>query len=125
MNVHLIDQNSEDLLFLFDLLTNGGFNVEASSTAVDGLDRIARVRPGLVLCEFEMQDLNGLEVLERVKRLSPLTEVVLMSDWGGWLQHEEVRRRGGLDLLLKPFGRRDVLRIVERLAADPSRRKPA
>jgi DNA-binding NtrC family response regulator len=69
--------------------------------------------------------MNGLEVLERVKRLSPMTEVVLMSAWGGWLQHEEVLRRGGLDLLLKPFRRRDVLRIVERLVSDPSRRKPA
>lgn len=125
MNVYLIDRSSEDLLFLFDLLSNGGFHVEASSTAADALERIEKVRPGLVLCEFEMTDLNGLEVLERVKRRCPGTQVVLMSEWGGWLQHDEVIRRGGLDLLLKPFGRRDVLRVVERAAGAPGRREPA
>jgi DNA-binding NtrC family response regulator len=115
MNIHLVDCDSEDLLFLFDLLTNGGFNVEASSDASEALKRIAKMQPTMVFCEVDMPEIGGLEMLERTKSVSPQTEVVLMARWGGPLRPEDVQQKGGLDLLWKPFGRRDVLRVVERV----------
>ena len=113
--IHLVDDDSETLLFLFDFLSDAGFQVSASSSSSDALACISRTHPKLVICDWEMPEINGLELLEQVKTCSPESRVILMAEGGGWLQHEEVIRRGGLDLLFKPCGRKAVLRAVERV----------
>ncbi len=113
--IHLVDKDSDNLIYLFDFLSIEGFSVAASSTASDALKCIARVRPRVVICEWEMPEITGLELIDEVRTISPQTQVILMTQEGGWLQREEVLRRGGLDLLFKPCRPRAVLRAVERI----------
>ena len=113
--IHLVDKDSENLIYLFDFLSIEGFSVAASSNTSDAIKCIARTRPRIVLCEWDMPEMSGLEILDEVRRISPQTQVILMAQEGGWLNLEEVLRRGGIDLLFKPCRPRAVMRAVERL----------
>ena len=113
--IHLVDKDSDNLVFLFDFLSMEGFPVAASSSASDALQYIGRMRPRIVLCEWEMPEMSGLELLDEVKRISPQTRVILMTQEGEGLKLQEVLRRRGIDLLFKPCRPRAVLGAVEHL----------
>jgi DNA-binding NtrC family response regulator len=78
----------------------------------------------VVLCDSELPDIGGLEMIRRVKAASPGTQVILMARRGG-LEVEEVLREGGLDLVFKPFLPQEALQAVERNFGGMGGRVPA
>jgi DNA-binding response OmpR family regulator len=113
--IHLLDHDSEILLSLFDFLSNAGFTVSATSNAGDALQYVTREHPDVLIASMEMSELPGLEVLQRVRELSPSTRVILTSVRADWYGYEDVLRHGGADLVAKPFKGMILLRAVERV----------
>lgn len=113
--IHLVDDDSISLLYLFDHLSAAGFRVAASSSALDALEAISRGKPEIVVCNAEMPDLGGLDLLDRILSLSPRTMVLLMGSDETLQEREDARRRGALDYLLKPCRAQTVIQAVERI----------
>jgi DNA-binding NtrC family response regulator len=61
-----------------------------------------------------MPEMDGLELLQRIREISPSTRVVLTSACADWPVYEAVLQRGGVDLVPKPFNPMALLRAVER-----------
>ena len=62
------------------VLGEAGFGVTAEAgTAREALDAVARLRPGLVLLDVQLPDLDGFEVLRRLRALPGAPSVVLIS----------------------------------------------
>jgi CheY-like chemotaxis protein len=114
-SIHLVDKDSDNLVYLFDFLSLEGFPVAASSSTPEAIKCIGRMRPKIVLCELEMPEVDGLELLDVVKTMIPQPQVILMAQEGGMLQLEDVLRRGGMELLVKPCRPQAVLRAVEQV----------
>jgi CheY-like chemotaxis protein len=114
-SVHLVDHDSDALLYLFDFLSNAGFHVSASSNTVDALDYVTRSHPELLIAEIEMSEMSGLELSQRAKEVSPATRIILTSTSALRPVHDEVLRRTGADLVLKPFSGIVLLRAVQRV----------
>lgn len=119
----IVDDESDSLTFLFDLLHNEGYRVIPKSNAFEALDEISRSRPWLVISDLRMPDLDGLELLERVKKTSPQTRVILLTAYGTKDLAGEVTRRGGEAVLLKPSTNAEILGAV-RKALESSLPKP-
>jgi|SRR5579862_1177434 two-component system response regulator FixJ len=115
IRIHLIDHDTATLLYLFEELTRAGFHVNASSASLRALDCIAETKPQVLLCNLHMPEIEGLEILEKVRRSSPETSVIFMSSCGDWAVHEEVIQRGAKDLVPKPLTAKVLLRAVERV----------
>jgi DNA-binding response OmpR family regulator len=113
--IHLVDKDSDHLVYLFDFLSMEGFPVAASSSTADALKYIERMRPRIVLCEWEMPDMSGLELIDEVTRVSPQTHIILMAHEREGLSPMTLLQRGGLELLLKPCRPRAILRAVEQI----------
>ena len=99
---------------------NGVFAL--SGQAADGLDGLAlcrKVQAEIVITDIKMPGMNGLELLEEIRKEFPDTQIIIVS---GYEEFENARRAlksGVLDYLLKPIEEdalRDVLmRAAERL----------
>jgi DNA-binding response OmpR family regulator len=113
-SLHLLNHDSEALLFLFDFLSNAGFRVSGSSNVRDGLDYIERERPDLVVANLEMPDLGGLDLLGRLRELSPSTRVIMTSARVDWIVYEDLLRCGGA-FVAAPVKGMSLLRAVERV----------
>ena len=113
-SLHLVDHDSETLLFLFDFLSNAGFRARASSNVSDALDYIERERPDLVIANVEMPDLGGLDLLRRLRELSPSTRVIMTSARVDWIVYEDLLRCGGA-FVTAPVKGMSLLRAVERV----------
>ncbi len=66
------------------------------------LELLEGERPDVMVLDLRMPDLDGLEVLRRVKKLYPELPVVILTGHGSERDEKEARRLGALDYLQKP-----------------------
>lgn len=111
----VVDDESDTLLYLYDLLSSEGFHVEGSSSAQDALDFFRRRVPDVVITDVRMPEMDGLELLERIKRVAPRTRVILLSAFSDDVMRKETIEKGGDALLNKPLRNEDLLRAVGRM----------
>jgi DNA-binding response OmpR family regulator len=95
-------------------LRSAGFKVEVAKTGSEGLEAaLGRERPDLVLLDVMMPEMNGFEVLERIRERDPEMRVLMVTAKG---QEEDKVRGLGLgadDYIVKPFGIGELLARVE------------
>jgi two-component system response regulator (stage 0 sporulation protein F) len=108
----IVDDESDSLGYLFDLLHNEGFRVLPTSNPLDALDYVARKKPSVIISDVRMPDLDGIELLERVKQIAPKTRVILLTAYGDWALYQDILRKGGDGMLLKPSNNQEILRAV-------------
>jgi CheY-like chemotaxis protein len=99
-----VDDHADSRDVMQALLESGGFAVEVAATAAEALAKIDRPDGTyqLVLCDLALPDLDGWDVLRRLKRVSPSTPFVLLTGWAQNLDHQLARRRGVAQVLTKP-----------------------
>jgi DNA-binding NtrC family response regulator len=68
----------------------------------------------ILVSDFKMPEMDGVEVLERVKAQFPSTEVILISNEGDMQTVIDALRLGAADYLTKPFRSQDIWMSVER-----------
>jgi two-component system response regulator HydG len=69
----------------------------------------------IMLADLEMPGLGGVELLARVKRISPHTEVVIMTGSASVSSAVEAMRLGANDYLPKPFHPEEIKLLLERV----------
>ena len=105
-----------------ETLGDRGYDV---SEAGDAASAIRACSPGsraadLVLLDLRLPDCDDLRVLSAIRRLSPLTAVILMTAYGSPELFTEARRLGAFAIVDKPFEMDALQPLVERaLAARP------
>jgi two-component system response regulator HydG len=96
------------------IITRLGHDVDTAGTATEGLDKLGKVPYELVLTDFRLPDLDGLDVLERARAIRPSAEVVLFTGFGSIPLAVEAIKRGAYDFITKPVKRADIERVVSR-----------
>jgi len=99
------------------LLRRDGNEVVLAANGWDGLARIREMRFDLILTDLGMPGLSGWDVARLVKDTSPTTPVALVTGWSEQLDPDEARRRQVDFLVAKPFTRKQLARVLGRVAA--------
>lgn len=100
-------------------LTGHGFQVETAETGEEGLRRHDARRPDLLLLDLGLPDLDGLEVIRRIRAHAD-TPIVVLSARGAEREKVAALDQGADDYLTKPFGVDELLariRVALRHAA--------
>ncbi len=98
-------------------LREEGYDVLTASTATEGLQVFQDNRVDLVVSDVRMPEMDGLELLARVKAMQPDMFVVLLTAHGSIASAVEAMKLGAFDYLTKPFDR-DRLKATVRKAVD-------
>ena len=76
----LIIDDANDVRYLTSMaLSDAGYNVYSASDGVEGLEAMSKRRFDVVLVDYQMPRLNGLQFLETSRSLWPDTPIILMS----------------------------------------------
>ncbi|MFC6980649.1 response regulator [Microbulbifer taiwanensis] len=94
------DQRSRD--FVRGALSRLGFEVVVAQSGVEGVGRFAPGLFSLVITDLHLPDMGGLEVLRKIKHLSPDTAVVVLASDSEVSDVVQALRLGASDYLLKP-----------------------
>jgi len=117
----VVDDESDSLAYLFDLLHNEGYRVLPTSSPLEALEHAAKKKPQLIISDLRMPDMDGMELLDRVRTISPGTRVILLTAYGDWEMLQEVVRKGGEAMLLKPSSNSEILRTVRKALQEVER----
>lgn len=104
----VIDDEPELVAMLGRYLANEGFEVATASSGEEGLDLILDTVPDLVVLDVGLPDLDGFEVLRRLRSSSEVAVIMLTA------RSEEIDRVVGLsvgadDYVTKPFSPRELV----------------
>jgi two-component system KDP operon response regulator KdpE len=120
--VLVVEDDSETRAALVRELETRGYRIDEAIDGRTALWRWERHRPDVVLLDLGLPDMDGLEVIKRIRR-DATTPIVILS--GRYAEREKVAalERGADDYVTKPFGVDELharLRVALRHAAGPA-----
>src|SRR5947199_1856192 len=86
-----------------------GYEFLGAATGQEGLALAERETPDLVLLDVKMPGMDGIEVLERLRRMNESLPVVVVSGHGTISTAVEATKKGAFDFIEKPFASERVL----------------
>lgn len=95
-------------------LEQEGYIVETFLSAGPALKRLEEERFDVVITDYKMKDIDGLEVLRRVKRLYPETEVIIITAFANLDAAIEALRGDAFDFFPKPVKIKDLKESIKR-----------
>jgi len=96
---------------------NNAYQVEEAEDGLIGIEKIKKEDYDLVLCDIKMPKMDGVEVLEAVKKIKPEIPVVMISGHGDLDTAVNTMRLGAFDYISKPPDLNRLLNTV-RIALD-------
>jgi DNA-binding NtrC family response regulator len=103
MKILVIDDEASQRESLQGFLQHIGHEVHAAERAADGLTLLESHALDVVITDFRMPGMNGLEVVESVKKISPLIEIILITAFGDIDLAVSAMKAGAYDFLTKPI----------------------
>ncbi len=102
---------------LVEYLCQEGFAVVACSSGEEAVEQAENRRFDIALCDVHLPGMDGLELLDRLQRISPETFVLLLTAYATVESAVEAFQRGAHDYLMKPILLDEVLSKIRRLLA--------
>lgn len=91
-----------------------GYAVETAATASEAVEKLSRATFDLVITDLRLGDLNGVRILTETKRISPDTEVIIVTAYASLDSAIQAVRQGAYDYLVKPFNLDDLVLTARR-----------
>ncbi len=113
------EENIRDSFRMF--LEDYDYQILEAKNGREGLEIFAQEAPDLVLCDLRMPEVDGLEVIETIKKQSPDTPIIVVSGTGIIADAIEAIRCGAWNYLLKPIQDMPVLLHAINQALERSR----
>ena len=102
-NILVIDDEEQMLDSLKLTLQQTGYLVSTAKTGAEGLALFDGGDYNLVLADLQLPDMEGLEVLRRIKDKQPSIEVIIISGYGSVNKAVEATKAGAFHFIEKPF----------------------
>lgn len=90
-------------------LEDSGFVVFEANNGIEALDIIRDKKPDLVISDINMPNMNGLELLEQIKKDDPDMPFIVMSSTELMTDVIEALRQGAIDFVVKPISNMALL----------------
>ena len=111
-SIVIIDDETEILNVLSRYLTrNANFSVTTYSNPISALNAVGNSKVDLVLLDIMMPQMNGLEVLEKLKAKDPEQKVIMMTAYSTLDKVLKSHKEGATNYVMKPF---DSLQALEK-----------
>ena len=116
----IVDAEADASTALAECLAARGIKAWASPSGEEALGIIRQVRPALVLLDLKSEGISGLQLLARVRRVSPRSRIIILTGWT-FPYIEAVTREFQVDAYyLKPVSVETVLQVVGKTLDDLS-----
>jgi UDP-3-O-[3-hydroxymyristoyl] N-acetylglucosamine deacetylase len=113
--VLVVDDEERIRSSLRGILGDEGFRVLDTGDPAGVMELIAREHPALVLLDIWMPDIDGIELLRRIKAERPDIHVIMISGHGNIQNAVAATRLGAADFIEKPFSVGGLLTSIERV----------
>jgi len=113
IKILVVDDELSMREFLSILLEREGYQVEVAGSAEEALRLMGSLLFDLVISDVNMPGLGGIELLSRIKLLTPETGVLMITAFSAAEQAVEAMKLGAYDYICKPFKIEEIKQLVK------------
>ena len=116
LEVLVVDDEADIRELVSGVLEDEGYKVRTAADSSQTLDAVEERRPSMVLLDVWLQGskLDGLQVLQEIKRRDPTIPVLMISGHGNLDTAVAAVREGAIDFIEKPFEAERLIYLVDR-----------
>lgn len=114
MDKILVVDDEQSVRYSFKkLFSSPNYIVEEASNSDEAITAFTRERPNLVILDIEMPGMDGIQVLKAIKKLSPQTNVIIITAYGSGDRVINAMKYGAYEYIEKPFDVPRLMSVVE------------
>ena len=122
----LVVDDEEDVRVLHArILGEKGYRVDEARNGQEALQKLAASSPDLMVLDLMMPEVDGWEVLRRLRNLPDPPPVVIVTALGDYASLSRGIREGASAYLIKPFRFNELLATVQAVLASSDKKVPA
>ena len=122
LTIVVVEDHDDSRNFLAIYLRRFAANVVEARNAVEGLHAIKNAQPNLVLCDIQMPDVDGFELLRQIRALGPGAggdvPIIAMSAIFSRADRPHIFAAGFQECVAKPFGADQLMEAILRVLGD-------
>jgi nitrogen regulation protein NR(I) len=105
----VVDDQKTVCYSLQRFLQSEGYNVHTATSGEDALSVLDNVKPDLVIMDVRMPEMDGIEVLRKIKESHPQIQAIMMTAFSATEKAIQAIKLGAYDYLTKPFDNDELL----------------
>lgn len=114
IKILIIDDEQGILDLLSFELRSRGYEVVAVTNGQEGLEKIKKENFNIVISDVKMPKINGLQVLEIIKKINPSIEVIMTTGFGTIDIAVDCMKKGAYDFISKPYNLDELFSHIEK-----------
>jgi len=115
--IMVVDDEPNILKLLEDLLKQEGYNVVKAENAIKALAKLKKTKVDLVLIDYFMPKMTGVELLEKIRRDDKLKNLKCVFVTAGVFKEigkKWIEKLNALDYIRKPFDNKDLVKRIKK-----------
>ncbi|MDI6782683.1 MAG: sigma-54 dependent transcriptional regulator [bacterium] len=108
----IVDDDASMLRVLEYVVKEEGYSAHTAKNAISALALIPEFQPDLIITDLQMPNMNGLELMQEVKKSYPGIVFVMLTAYGTVQTAVEAMKLGALEYLTKPFNRDELKALL-------------
>ncbi|MCA1574633.1 MAG: sigma-54 dependent transcriptional regulator [Acidobacteria bacterium] len=115
-NVRILVVDDEPMMAdsLKQNLLEEGFSVDTAATGAEAIELFDQGGHHLAICDLQLPDMDGLEVMRHMKDARPTTEVIVVTGYGSVARAVEATKAGAFYFVEKPFDFEEIQPLVDK-----------
>jgi len=110
----VVDDDAELRENLTEILKNEGYHTDEASTAREAIDKAANDGFDIVLLDFMMPKMTGIDALLEIRRQRPKAKVIMITAFATIENAIDAIKKGATDYIAKPFKITELLTTIRR-----------
>jgi DNA-binding NtrC family response regulator len=115
-NVRILVVDDEPMMAdsLKQNLMEEGYSVDTAATGAEAIELFDQGGHHLAICDLQLPDMDGLEVMRHMKDARPTTEVIVVTGYGSVARAVEATKAGAFYFVEKPFDFEEIQPLVDK-----------
>ncbi len=110
----IIDDDAELRANLAEILGKKDFETVQAGCASEALTMLSSFEPDLVITDYMMPGMNGMELISEIKKTSPAVKIIMITAFAAIGNAVEAMKRGADDYIPKPFKKDELIFAVRK-----------
>ncbi len=115
IHILLVEDNDTMRAGMLQILKKAGHEIAGAASGKEGLGLLKDSPFDMVITDYKMSGMDGLEVLKAIKKMKPEIEVIVITAFGSIEVAVEAMKAGAWDFVTKPFSKEELLLKVDRV----------
>lgn len=115
LNICIVEDEDILRVSLKDDLLDAGYIVNDFENPLKAVEHFKKKNCDIVISDIRLPEMNGLDLLSKIKSINPNTFVIMMTAFGSVETAVEAMKKGAYDYITKPFDKEELLLIINRI----------